>query len=104
LAAAVAEMAFAGGVGADLTQVAAIAPGAPEEVRLFAESTTRFVIEVPPEKVTALREWFGEDVPLWAVGSTVKESRLRIAGASGEWLVWLPLSDLKQAWQQPLQW
>jgi phosphoribosylformylglycinamidine synthase len=104
LAVAVAEMAFAGDVGADLTQLADVAPGEPDEVRLFAESTTRFVAEVEPGKLAALREWFGDNVPVLAVGSTVKEPRLRIVGASGEWIVWLALSDLKEAWQKPLRW
>jgi phosphoribosylformylglycinamidine synthase len=34
----------------------------------------------------------------------VKEQRLRIAGAGGEWLVWSSLADLKEAWQKPLRW
>jgi phosphoribosylformylglycinamidine synthase len=38
------------------------------------------------------------------MGSTVKEPRLRIAGMNGEWLVWLALRDLKEAWQKPLRW
>jgi phosphoribosylformylglycinamidine synthase len=62
------------------------------------------VVEVAPGQVAALREWFGEEVPLFAVGGTVREPRLRIAGASGDWLVWVALSDLKEAWQKPLRW
>jgi phosphoribosylformylglycinamidine synthase len=104
LATAVAEMAFAGGIGVDLTGLAALAPGEPDEVLLFAESLTRFVVEVTPANVTALREWFGEEVPLFPIGQTVKEPRLRIAGANGAWLVWAALSDLKEAWQKPLRW
>ena len=38
------------------------------------------------------------------VGTTVKEPRLRIAGASGEWLIWVKLAELKEAWQKPLRW
>jgi phosphoribosylformylglycinamidine synthase len=51
----------------------------------------------------AVRECFG-DVPLYEIGRTVKEPRLRIAGASGEWVVWADLADLKEAWQKPLRW
>jgi phosphoribosylformylglycinamidine synthase len=102
LAAALAEMAFAGGVGADVTALGAAGP-LPDEVLLFSESATRFVIEVMPANVSAVRECFG-DVPLAAIGETVKEPRLRIAGAGGEWLVWAPLADLKEAWQKPLRW
>src|SRR5262249_39569168 len=42
LAVAVAEMAFAGGVGADVTGLRAATEGLPDEVLLFAESATRF--------------------------------------------------------------
>jgi phosphoribosylformylglycinamidine synthase len=104
LAVAAAEMAFAGAIGADLSGLGAIAPGQPDEVLLFAESTTRFLIEVAPAKVPALHEWFGDQVPVFRVGRTVQEPRLRLAATSGEWLVWLALNDLKEAWQKPLRW
>src|SRR5262249_9026699 len=54
LAAAVAEMAFAGGVGADLTDPVTFPTPEPDEVRLFSESATRFVIEVKPDHAAAL--------------------------------------------------
>jgi phosphoribosylformylglycinamidine synthase len=99
---AVSEMAFAGGIGADVTGLDAVA-ALPDEVLLFSESTTRFIIEVAPGNVAAVRECFG-DVPLYEIGRTVKEPRLRIAGTSGEWVVWAQLADLKEAWQKPLRW
>jgi phosphoribosylformylglycinamidine synthase len=102
LAVALAEMAFAGGVGADVTGLGA-AGALPDEVLLFSESATRFVIEVAPANVQAVREGLG-DVPLFEIGKTVKEPRLRIAGSNGEWLVWAQLADLKEAWQKPLRW
>jgi phosphoribosylformylglycinamidine synthase II len=104
LAVAVAEMAFAGGVGADVTGVQAAVPEQPDVVLLFAESTSRFVVEVVPAQVPALRECFGEDVPLARIGQTCKEPRLRIAGAGGEWVIWAQLDALKEAWQRPLRW
>ncbi len=75
----------------------------PDEVLLFSETPTRFVIEVAPANVQAVRDSFG-DVPLYPIGKTVKEPRLRIAGSSGEWLVWAQLPELKDAWQKPLRW
>jgi phosphoribosylformylglycinamidine (FGAM) synthase-like enzyme len=48
LAVAVAEMAFAGGIGVDLTSLGA--PTLPDHVALFSESTTRFVVEVRPDR------------------------------------------------------
>jgi phosphoribosylformylglycinamidine synthase len=104
LAVAVAEMAFAGGVGADLTANGVIAESLPDEVLLFAESTTRFVVEVTPANAQAFEECLGDAAPWTFLGQTVKEPRLRIAGDSGEWVVWAALDELKEAWQKPLRW
>jgi phosphoribosylformylglycinamidine synthase len=100
LAVALAEMALAGGVGADVTGLAAAA-ALPDEVLLYSESTTRFVIEVAPSHVAAVRACLA-DVPFFEIGRTTKETRLRIAGNNGEWIVWAQLADLQKAWQQPL--
>jgi phosphoribosylformylglycinamidine synthase len=96
LAVAAAEMAFAGGFGADITG----GPAAPEgdDVWLFSESATRWLVEVEPVKVAAFEACFA-GLPVAAVGMTTAEPRLRIAGAGGEWVVWAPLADLKAAWQ-----
>jgi phosphoribosylformylglycinamidine synthase len=102
LASALAEMAFAGGVGADVTGLDGLG-ALPDEVRLFSETPTRFVIEVAAANVQAVRESF-TDVPLFPIGKTVKEQRLRVAGSNGEWLLWAQLADLKEAWQKPLRW
>ena len=103
LAVALAEMAFAGGLGVDVTRLADSA-GLPDAVLLFSESTTRFVVEVRPDRVSAFEACLGSDIPLTQIGQTCKEPRLRIAGASGEWIVLAQLADLKEAWQKPLRW
>jgi phosphoribosylformylglycinamidine synthase len=100
LAVALAEMAFAGEVGADVRLAAG---GLNDAVALFSETPTRFVLEVRPEQEAELRACFG-GLPLTALGTTVKEPRLRVAGATGEWVVWAPLAQLKEAWQRPLRW
>ncbi len=102
LAVAIAEMAFAGGVGADVAKLPGI-PGLSDESRLFSESTTRFLIESKPEHAAALAETFA-GLPLEKIGTTVAEPRLRIAGSNGEWLIWEKLATLKEAWQKPLRW
>jgi phosphoribosylformylglycinamidine synthase len=101
LATALAEMAFAGDLGADLTELRG--DTLPDEAMLFSETTTRFVIEVKPDNATAVQELFA-DLPLTPLGRTVKEPRLRITAASGEWVVWANLAELKEAWQKPLRW
>ena len=100
-AVAIAEMAFAGGVGADVSQLPG--EGLPDAVRLFGESTTRFVIEAKPEHAAELAKAFAS-LPFVRVGVTVSDARLRVAGANGEWAVWVKLSELKEAWQKPLRW
>jgi phosphoribosylformylglycinamidine synthase len=100
LGVALAEMAFAGEVGADVTELPG---GLPDAVALFSESTTRFVVEVPMALEAELRACLA-GVPLVRLGVTVKEPRLRVAGAGGEWAVWAPLGQLKEAWQKPMRW
>jgi phosphoribosylformylglycinamidine synthase len=103
LAVAAAEMAFAGGVGADLTGLRDAGPGLHDEVLLFSESATRFVVEVTPANVAAFQSCL-EGVPVFSLGRTCKEPRLRVAGADGEWVLWAQLAQLKEAWQKPLRW
>jgi phosphoribosylformylglycinamidine synthase subunit PurSL len=99
LAVAVAEMAFAGGIGADITGGPADSDG--DALWLFSESTTRWLAEVEPKKSAEFEACF-VGLPLTAVGTTVAEPRLRIASAGGEWIVWAPLAELKAAWQSPI--
>ena len=105
LAVALAEMAFAGEVGADVDGLTRL-PGADaldDLTKLFSESPTRFVIEAKPEHAEQLKQVFA-GLPFARIGTTVKEPRLRIAGGHGEWLVWAKLGELKEAWQRPLRW
>jgi phosphoribosylformylglycinamidine synthase len=92
LAAAVAEMAFAGGVGADLTGLAK-AGGQSDEILLFSESQTRFIVEVRAGNAAAFEAAMGS-VPVTQLGQTCKEPRLRVAGANGEWVIWAALKEL----------
>ncbi len=105
LAVTLAEMAFAGGIGADITGLTEM-PGTTtlsDEVRLFSESTTRFVVEVQPQHVEQFKNTFAK-LPCAKLGHTVAEPRLRVAGGNGEWLIWTKLAELKEAWQKPLRW
>jgi phosphoribosylformylglycinamidine synthase subunit PurSL len=100
LAVAIAEMCFAGGIGADLTGL----PGnLSDDAKLFSESPTRFLVEVKPEHASKFESALA-GVPVTRVGVTMADPRLRIAGANGEWLIWVKLVTLKEAWQKPLRW
>lgn len=102
LAVALAEMAFAGDIGADVTGLTS-GISLPDLVALFSESTSRFVVEVRPEHEAAFRDQLASAAPLLLLGRTVADKRLRIAGANGEWVVWQTLAELKKAWQKPLK-
>ena len=56
-----------------------------------------------PDRAAEFEKCFA-GVPLAPIGQTVKEPRLRIAGANGEWVVWAQLDRLKEAWQKPGRW
>jgi phosphoribosylformylglycinamidine synthase len=100
LAVAVAEMAFAGGLGADLTSHGGA--GLDDRTALFAESPTRFVLELKPSNAAALEAAL-TGLPLVKLGSVVAQPRVRIAGGNGEWAIWASLEELREAWQAPLR-
>jgi phosphoribosylformylglycinamidine synthase len=103
LAVALAEMVFAGEVGADITSLAG-SSGLDDGVLLFSESATRFIVEVEAGKTAAFeKQWRGYG-PVQRLGQTIKETRLRLAGRGGEWVVWANATDMKAAWQRPLNW
>jgi phosphoribosylformylglycinamidine synthase len=103
LAVALAEMAFAGEIGADVA-LRELNSHESDDVLLFAESATRFLVEVPQGNSAAFAACLGNEFPVRRIGETVAATRLRIAGRSGEWIVWANLADLKEAWQAPLRW
>jgi phosphoribosylformylglycinamidine synthase subunit PurSL len=109
LAAAAAEMAFAGGLGAriELDRVPA-----PAELRnkhhsivglLFAESNTRFLCEVPVEQSAAFEAALA-GVPHARVGEVAADGRLRIVGQGGAAGIDAQIAALKEAWLKPLRW
>ena len=111
-----AESAFAGGLGAtisldkvaldsDLTGVEL--PGVEptrtaDYVKLFSESNTRFLAEVPVAKQSAFEAALREaSVPFAQIGQVDAEARLTVLGADGEKLIDADVNDLKLRWQKP---
>ncbi len=118
LAVATAEMAFAGALGARiaLDSVPEVADGdaaLPVAVRLFSESNTRFLVEVPAKQAGQFEAALG-DVPHARIGEVLDSGRLEIlatadvAGqqeaAESRSVVQSDLESLKEAWQKPLRW
>jgi phosphoribosylformylglycinamidine synthase len=111
LAVALAEMAFAGGMGAnvrlaDAPRDASIDSRTPEGdvAGLFSESASRFLIEVPGDQRATFESIFqNAKVPLGCIGEVTSDGRLRIHGSGGA-VIDAPIAELKEAWQKPLRW
>ena len=103
LAVAVAEMAFAGGCGADvdLKPMAEAAGLSDDAVLLFSESNTRFVIEVPETSRDDVLDHF-KGLPITSLGRVTESDRLTIRGSAGNLAIETPLAELKHSWQETL--
>jgi len=104
MAVAMAEMAFAGGLGmnikfntADLPKLQEILP---EEKFLFSESNTRFIVEVADEK-KFLRAMAG--APLWKLGIVSKGRAFRVTDFKGNIIIDTTIDKLKESWQSPFK-
>jgi phosphoribosylformylglycinamidine synthase len=113
LAAALAEMALAGGLGArvSLGQVPHAPDAEDDFVLLFSESPSRFLLEVRPECRDELATLLG-DLPYGHLGEAVGPGggppgvspRVTVRGLDGSTVVDASVSELKDAWQRPLRW
>jgi len=102
LGVALAEMAFAGGIGMNLSL-----KGVPrgekikeDDTLLFSESNTRFIAEVPMSKKNAF-EHFMRGVSIGLLGTTTPERHFRVSGQKGDNIVITTTEDLKESWQRP---
>ncbi len=98
LAVALAEMAFAGGLGADISLASL---GKIEDAAsLFCETPSRFVIEVAADKVSAFKTTMPYALDL---GSVTDSGRVLIRSMEGNLLIDESIADLKECWQRPLR-
>ncbi|MCE5252556.1 phosphoribosylformylglycinamidine synthase subunit PurL [bacterium] len=99
---ALAEMAFAGGIGAaaDLILVPTETPMRVDHI-LFSESNSRFIIEIRPDHINEV-SYILRDVPFAIIGKTTGNDRLIIESSNGT-VVDENIFDLKKAWQEPLR-
>ena len=106
LAVALAEMCFAGGLGASvfLNEVPCVNRLKDYEI-LFSESNSRFLIEVNKNKKDEIEKIFNEyKVPYGLIGCTDTTSQLVIYGSGGNQIITADIYKLKQAWQSSLNW
>ena len=103
LAVALAETAFAGGLGLDIDLARVAVDGNMREDRLlYSETASRLLVTVKPgnrERFEAL--FAGQE--LACIGRVTDDRTLKIVGLSGHILVRSTIDDLKEAWQSPLR-
>ena len=101
IAVALAEMCIAGGLGAELQLIHVPrdwhAAYSDDQVVLFAESLSRFLVEVRPEDADRFREKIG-DVPHECVG-VIGGDGLVVNGRTGEPILNLTVAEMEQAWR-----
>jgi phosphoribosylformylglycinamidine synthase len=102
LGVALAETAFAGGLGMAVNLALVPSSGVDrDDALLFSESQSRFVVTIPP----AAKESFEDLMKGTAsshVGTVLAEGLFRIDGIRGTRIVEEYISTLKEAWQKPL--
>jgi len=105
LGVSLAEMAFSGGLGAeiDLGLVPLSEEITRDDIILFSESNSRFLVEVSPENEGRFEEIMsGSDLAL--IGRVKNEPFLEVYGLNGHKVISCPLIELKEAWQRTLEW
>ena len=100
LGVALAESAFAGGLGMDL-DISAI-PVANAVIALFSESQSRFVVTAHPDQAPAFEAALA-DCPCMRLGTVIAGEDFKLAAHEGASL-WTSIAGLKEAWQRPLRW
>ncbi|MFW6150829.1 MAG: phosphoribosylformylglycinamidine synthase subunit PurL [Chloroflexota bacterium] len=105
LGVAAAEMAFAGGLGAELwlEHVPQGERVARDDYLLFSESNSRFLVEVRREQKEPFEKVMGDE-GTGMVGRVADSGRLEMHGRNGTKLVDRHINELKEAWQRPLRW
>jgi phosphoribosylformylglycinamidine synthase len=105
LAVALAETAFAGGLGieADLRGLAKSADCTRIDAQLFSESNSRYIVEVEPGNYGAFAKMM-LNLPFGQVGRVTEQKTLIIKAENGKTVINLGIDALKDAWQKPLKW
>lgn len=105
LAVALAEMAFAGGLGieADLRGFPRSSDCSRTDAQLFSESNSRYIVEVTPENYDAFAKRM-LNLPFGQLGEVTAESKLVIRSGQGRNIVDADLDILKDAWQRTFDW
>lgn len=106
LAVALAEMAFAGGLGATalLTAVPFEAPSLlkRDDMVLFSESNSRLLVEVDPKHKKAFEHMMA-GIPVAMIGRVLDTPDLFVYGLKDNLCLKADVNELKEAWKKPLK-
>lgn len=103
LGCALAESAFAGGLGVEVDLNAAPATGIfRDDFLLFSESQSRFVVSIRKKDLDVFTALF-RSIPFGVLGKTKKDKRFVIKGLQGKTIIDLPVGRLLDAWQAPFK-
>jgi phosphoribosylformylglycinamidine synthase len=105
LAVALAEMAFAGGLGieADLRGLPRSKDCCRVDAQLFSESNSRYIVEVKPEKYDAFARLMA-NLPFGQIAKVTEDRKLVIKAEDGRAVIDAGIDELKQTWQKPFDW
>ncbi|MBW2631403.1 MAG: phosphoribosylformylglycinamidine synthase, partial [Deltaproteobacteria bacterium] len=99
---ALAETAFAGGLGMDLDLSRIPREGIErDDYLLFSESQSRFVTTISPESKEEFEDIMAGNT-IACAGKMTSEGTLRISGTDGKNIIEEDINDLKKVWQKPL--
>ena len=103
-AVALAEMAFAGGLGATvlLKKLPYKGKQRREDVLLFSESNSRFIAEVSPAHEKALAKIF-KGIPFAKIGTVEASPELVVYGLKDQPVINARIDELKEIWKSPLK-
>ncbi|MBI3587761.1 phosphoribosylformylglycinamidine synthase subunit PurL [Candidatus Micrarchaeota archaeon] len=104
LAVALAESAFAGGLGMEieLAKVPVAGGVARDDVVLFSESASRFVVTVKPGHALEFERAMAGNA-FAKIGEVVAQDNFSIAGLQGSKVADCSIAALKESWQAPLR-
>ena len=103
LACCLAESAFAGGRGVDVDLAGAPSSGVfRDDVLLFSESASRFVVTIRREDMGAFEKVF-RSVPYGRIGTVRGDGRFLVRGIKGGTIIDTDTGYLKEAWQAPFK-
>ena len=104
LGVALAETAFAGALGMEVDLRKVPSSGVDRnDVLLFSESQSRFVVTVHPEIQAAFEDCLKGNA-FSEIGKVIDGSEFKVVGLNGKAVVRVNIFDLKEAWQRPLKW